>query len=102
MASTEEVGEPSRRRFGAPSRPAPLATPMNRAVPSRRQAALFFGKSWCFRLERWLRDPARQGPDRLQRRPVDADAPLLALSRSPLYTSDATAEFALQAGKVEN
>src|SRR5215475_12383844 len=90
MASTEEVNGQLRRGFGV------------RSTPSRRQAALFLGKAWCFRLQRWLRDPAGPRPHRLGRQPVVADAPLLALSRSPLYTSEVAAEFILQAGKVEN
>ncbi|HTO81829.1 MAG TPA: VanW family protein [Methylomirabilota bacterium] len=90
MASTEEVNGRLRRGFGV------------RSTPSRRQAALFLAKAWCFRLQRWLRDPAGSRPQRLGRQPVVTDAPLLALSRSPLYTSEVAAEFILQAGKVEN
>ena len=73
-----------------------------REVPSRPQAALFVAKAWCFRLQRWFRDPAGRRPARLRQQPVVANAPLLAQSRTRLYTSEAVAEFTLQAGKVEN
>jgi hypothetical protein len=97
MVQLDDVGE---RRVAArtPAWPAEA----ERAPPSRRQAALFVGKAWCFRMQRWLRDPAGQKPRRLERRPAAAGGRALAVSHSPLYASGAAAEQALQAGKVQN
>jgi hypothetical protein len=72
--------------------------------PTRWQALQFALKSNLLRLKRWLRDP--NGGRHPARMPVcrepSASGPLLAESTSPLYPSDAGAEFALQAGKVQN
>jgi hypothetical protein len=73
-----------------------------RAPPSRGQAALFVGKAWCFRAQRWLRDPAGRRPRRLERKPIVTGGRRLGASQSPLYANGAAGEQALQAGKVEN
>ena len=73
-----------------------------RAPPSRRQAALFVGKAWCFRARRWLRDPAGQKPRRLELKPIVAGGRGLGASQSPLYANGVAGEQALQAGKVQN
>lgn len=70
--------------------------------PPRIQAALFVAKTWCFRTQRWLLDPAGTRPRRLTRREIDMAAPALAVSRTPLYSDGSSGEFALQAGKVQN
>jgi hypothetical protein len=98
MVQLDDVNE---RRVGART-PATWPAEAERALPSRRQAALFVGKAWCFRAKRWLRDPAGRRPQRLERQPVAAGGRRLAASQSPLYATGATAEQALQAGKVQN
>src|SRR6185312_8534312 len=98
MVQLDDVNE---RRVG-PRTPAAWPAEADRALPSRRQAALFVGKAWCFRAKRWLRDPAGRRPQRLERQPLAADARRLGASQSPLYATGATAEQALQAGKVQN
>src|SRR5262245_37715670 len=50
-----QLDDVSGRRVGARTQPAWPAE-AERAVPSRWRAALFVGKAWCFRAERWLRD----------------------------------------------
>jgi len=94
--------------------------------PTRWQALLFFAKAWVFRAQRALRDRKaetgleawrpvdgamdRRGPriwqDRrseiVGRRGVQAEGQVLAESRSALYSSESSAEFTLQAGKVQN
>ena len=71
-------------------------------VPTRTQAAAFFGKAWIFRLKRFVLDPDGKKLQRLDKKPVVDSAPVLAESRSVLYGSLLPAEFALQAGKVAN
>ena len=73
-----------------------------RAFPTRGQAVLFLGKSWCFRIKRWLTDPMARGPVRHPRSPPVDNTPLVAVSRSRLYADDSAAEVTLQAGKVQN
>jgi len=71
--------------------------------PTRWQALLFALKSNLLRIRRGLRDPnGGRRPARLPIRSKTASGPLLAESSSPLYPSGAGAEFALQAGKVQN
>jgi hypothetical protein len=80
----------------SPPAPAP-----REELPTRWQAALFLAKAWCFRIQRAVRDPHGR-PRRLDARPVDRSTPVLAEARSPLFGSASSAEFALQAGKVQN
>jgi len=98
MVQLDDVSE---QRVGTGRQPA-WPAPAERALPSRWQAALFFGKAWCFRAERRLRDPAGRRPRRLARMPTAADGRGLAASQSPLYATEAAAEQVLQAGKVQN
>src|SRR5262245_22187107 len=98
MVQMNDVGE---RRVAARA-PAAMPAEAERALPTRRQAALFVGKAWCFRAQRWLRDPAGRRPRRLERKPVVARGRRLAVSHSPLYANGVQAERALQAGKVQN
>jgi hypothetical protein len=72
------------------------------ATPTRIQAVVFALKASVFRLRRWLRDPAGVRPFPLQGRSIATNAPQLTESRTPLHSSDASAEFALQAGKIQN
>ena len=95
-----QLDELSGRR--AARTPAAWPVEAERVLPTRRQAALFVGKAWCFRMQRRLRDPAGARPRRLERQLLVAGGRRLAVSYSALYGSGATAEQALQAGKVQN
>ena len=79
-----------------------LAPAAERALPTRWQAALFRLKTTVFRARRTWREILGGRPGRLRRGGEDAAGPVLAESRTPLYASEAAAEFALQAGKVQN
>jgi hypothetical protein len=69
-------------------------------TPTHWQALIFSLKCNLLRLGRWLSDPY----GRPQALPVSEPVKglLISESRSPLYPSKVTAEFALQAGKVQN
>src|SRR5687768_2839106 len=69
--------------------------------PTRWRALLFSGKAWLLRLRRWLRNPHGR-PQPLPQKPLEKCGPLLAESRGALYGLSSGAEFALQAGKVQN
>jgi len=94
-----QLNDVSERRVAARAGWPPEA---ERTLPSRRQAALFVGKAWCFRLRRWLRDPAGRRPRPLARKAIAAGGRRLAVSQSPLYANGTAGEQALQAGKVQN
>src|SRR5689334_6459442 len=71
---------------------------------SRIQALKFLGKAWVFRFGRWIQD-AVSGPPRYSAASDTLAFPsstVIAESRAILYSSDNPAEFALQAGKVQN
>src|SRR5688572_197327 len=71
--------------------------------PTRRQALLFWGKAWLFRVCRIAQNLRHGAPRPLRLEAVtSSDLPALAESRAPLYGSSLPAEFALQAGKVQN
>ena len=70
--------------------------------PTRWQAALFFAKTLVFRARRTLRDPGGIRPRKFGKAGIANDAPIVAESASPLYSTTLAAEFALQAGKVQN
>lgn len=69
---------------------------------SRWQALLFLGKAWGFRVRRLLVEITGHRPLRHGRAALASGATLLAESKSELYPSVLPAEFALQAGKVQN
>lgn len=69
---------------------------------SRTQAVLFAGKAWVFRTRRLLVEAEGKRPRRLARAPLIQGGAVLAESRAQLYPSVLPAEFALQAGKVQN
>ena len=69
---------------------------------SRWQALLFSGKAWVFRVRRFLLEAAGNRPRRCAGAPLADGAVLLAESGGELYSSALPAEFALQAGKVQN
>lgn len=96
-----QLNDVNGRRVAARTR-ATQPAEAERALPSRRQAAAFIGKAWCFRAQRWLRDPAGRKPRRLELKPVVADGRRLVVSHSPLYANGVAGEQALQAGKVQN
>jgi len=87
--------------------PAPPAPPARDAgQPTRWQALLFFGKAWVFRARRALtdldRDRRRETGSRKELRSEGGQGLAVAESRSALYTGESSAEFTLQAGKVQN
>ena len=63
---------------------------------------IFAGKAWVFRIRRALQEFAQGGPRSLDRMPIAEHLPVIAEWRGPLYPSSVPAEFALQAGKVQN
>ncbi len=70
-------------------------------MPTRLQALKFGAKAWCFRVRRGWRNlvsPTR----RHGVREIEQRWPVVAESRAILYPSRIGAEFALQAGKVQN
>lgn len=69
--------------------------------PTRWQAIVFSGKAWVHRMRRAIRRPSHE-PCALDHRALAKDGSIIAQSVSPLYSSDTEAEFALQAGKVQN
>ena len=69
--------------------------------PTRLQAFVFSGKVWVHRMRRALRRSGKE-PNALDTLPLAKDAEVLAQSVSPLYSTSTEAEFALQAGKVQN
>ncbi len=71
-------------------------------VPSRSAAAWWRAKVTAHQLRRMLDDLGAQGPHRHRPSAALRDAPLLASSRTPLWSTDAGAEWVLEAGKVEN
>lgn len=70
-------------------------------LPTRVQALAFHGKAAVFRAQRFWQD-ATHRPLRLERGNSGSQRPVLATARGPLYASGNAAEFALQAGKVQN
>ena len=70
--------------------------------PTRWQAALFFAKVLVFRLRRALRDLLGDSPPKLAKAERTQDVPIIAESVSALYSTLLAAEFALQAGKIQN
>ena len=79
----------------------PATAPAQKALPTRWRAWVFAGKAWMLRLKRWVRE-ANDAPRRFARQSRMPEPRLLIESRTPLYSSDTAAEFALQAGKVHN
>ncbi|HEY8899497.1 MAG TPA: VanW family protein [Chthoniobacterales bacterium] len=73
-----------------------------RDQPTRWGAAVFLAKATMLRWKRALAEPPGRRPRRLARQPLSPDFHLLAESRSPLYAQISAAEWALQAGKVQN
>lgn len=72
-----------------------------KAEPTRWQAIVFSGKAWVHRMRRVIRRPGHE-PRALDHRALAKDGSVIAHSASPLYSTDTEAEFALQAGKVQN
>jgi hypothetical protein len=74
---------------------------LEREQPSRWRSLIFTTKAWGHRIGRTLRE-AGSAPSKLERRRIEGDGVLLAESVTPLYSTSTGAEFALQAGKVQN
>lgn len=71
-------------------------------VPTRIGAVLWRAKVTVHQARRLLADLRPDGPRRLPPGATLRDAPLLASSRTPLWSTDAGPEWVLEAGKVEN
>ena len=82
--------------------PDPSILPPRETLPTRAQALAFQGKAVVFRLRRFWQDAAQGRPPRFPRRLTPTQRPVVATARGPLYASGNAAEFALQAGKVQN
>lgn len=80
----------------------PAVLPPREALPSRMQAVAFLAKATVFRLRRLLQDGTQGRPPRLTRGHASSQRPVVATARGPLFASGNGAEFALQAGKVQN
>src|SRR5580700_7131352 len=76
----------------------------DRATPSRWKAALFFLKAWVFRTRRGAAETMKAMGGEVRRLEVarERGAACLGESRAALYTTESPAEFALEAGKVQN
>jgi hypothetical protein len=81
----------------------PVAIPEDKdeVQPTRWSALVFHAKANVLRLRRLLKDPHGR-PTPLPLAKAEAQGPLIAESRTPLFPSGTGAEFALQAGKVQN
>jgi hypothetical protein len=71
-------------------------------LPTRTEAVWFEFRAACFRVKRGLQELNGCAPRRLRRLALATDSHLVAESRTVLYNSASPAEFALQAGKVQN
>ncbi len=71
-------------------------------LPTRVQALAFLGKAVLFRARRFLHDRINGKPPPLVRGHAASQRPVVATARGPLFASGNGAEFALQAGKVQN
>lgn len=81
----------------------PVAIPEDKdeVQPTRSSALVFHAKANVLRLRRMLKDPHGK-PRPLPLAKAEAPGTLIAESRTPLFPSGTGAEFALQAGKVQN
>lgn len=70
-------------------------------VPTRRSAAWFRFRAACFRLKRAVLE-LNGAPGKLPRHSPNAQSRCVVESRTVLFNSNSPAEFALQAGKVQN
>ena len=82
--------------------PDPAILPPRETLPTRAQALAFHGKAAVFRLRRSWQDAVHGRPLRFPRSLTASQRPVVATVRGPLYASGNAAEFALQAGKVQN
>ena len=80
----------------------PAVQPPREDLPNRLQALAFHGKAAVFRNRRFWRDGLQGRPPRLVLGNAASARPVIATARGPLYASGDAAEFALQAGKVQN
>jgi hypothetical protein len=71
-------------------------------IPTRASAAWWRAKVSVHQARRLLADLGPAGPRRHRPGATLRDAPLLASSRTPLWSTDAGPEWVLEAGKVEN
>lgn len=83
------------------SHPSPFPPRRESPLPTRTQNLLFLGKAAVFRSRR-LAQNLLQGPKRFSQCAVDSTVPVWVELESRLYPSELAAEFALQAGKVQN
>jgi hypothetical protein len=70
--------------------------------PTRTGALWFAFRAKCFQVRRLLQNLSASAPRKLTPQVIDESGDLVAESRIPLYKSVNPAEFALQAGKVQN
>lgn len=89
---------PSRNSSSPPS----VQGAVDGETPTRLSEAWWRAKVSVHQARRLLEDLARAGPRKHGAGATLRDAPLLASSRTPLWSTDAGAEWVLEAGKVEN
>jgi hypothetical protein len=81
----------------------PLSSDRNEPdQPTRAEALWFAFRAKCFQARRLLQNLGGSAPRKLAAQIVDDTAVLIAEYHVPLYKSVSPAEFALQAGKVQN
>jgi hypothetical protein len=81
---------------------ASVTLPPRENLPTHWQALAFHAKAAVFRTRRFLQDRARGTPPRFTHGHAVSQRSVVATVRGPLYASGNAAEFALQAGKVQN
>ncbi len=69
--------------------------------PTKWNSVIFGAKAWLHRIRRVSKELGRR-PKKLGRCPLSKESPLLAESATALFSTGNEAEFALQAGKVQN
>ena len=82
--------------------PDPVILAPRDSLPTRLQALAFLAKAAMFRLRRSYQDTIAGRPQKLLLGSARSQRPVIATVRGPLYASGNPAEFALQAGKVQN
>ncbi|MCX4240505.1 VanW family protein [Paraliomyxa miuraensis] len=87
---------------GPPGVEVPVDEAQGSALPTRVGAAIWRAKVTAHQARRLLDDLGPRGPRRLPPGASLRQAPVLASSRTPLWSTDAGPEWVLEAGKVEN
>ena len=74
----------------------------DRRIPTRQEALVFRSKSLLLQTRRFIRDLLGGGPERFSPNGHSLDQPVIAESRTPLWTEHDEDEKVLLAGKIHN